>query len=193
MERYMKEKNQRFELIFEMQQLEAQGMGCRGCAGNCCTFEANSMMITPLETIELLSYLEISQLKNPELKEKLENTIKKYRLDQFAGNGRRIFVRRTYTCPFFAGSELGCPLPREVKPYGCLAFNSHHESLKAGEYCYSDKELLQNLESKYPEIKNKNQLIKESLKLDWEKKSIPEALLDLWDNDANQLMSKILD
>jgi hypothetical protein len=173
--------NQRKELITRMIELEQEELSCKGCAGNCCTFEANSMMITPLEAFEILIYLENSGKKTEELKVKLEKNIKLYRLDQLAGNGKRSFIRRTYTCPFFMESELGCPLPREIKPYGCLAFNSHHPQLKASEHCFSEKTLLEKIELN-EEVKSKNQKISSRLNLDWEKQPIPVALLLLWDH-----------
>jgi hypothetical protein len=147
----------RTPLINRMKELESQGSSCAGCAGNCCTYEANSMMATPLEAREILNHIE----KTEELKKKIQDTVTRFRLDQSSGNGRRSFIRRTYTCPFFNHQELGCPLPREIKPLGCLAFNSHHPTEKAGQHCYSEKEFLS-----YEE----------------EKTYLPIALLDLWDN-----------
>src|SRR5665647_844485 len=100
-----------------MKGLEAQGLDCRTCSGTCCTYEANSMMVTPLEAMELIIYLKEQKLWDTELKDKFTATVTQYRLDHQVGNGKRSYLRRTYTCPFFNHRELGCPLPLEVKPY----------------------------------------------------------------------------
>lgn len=156
-------------------------MGCRGCQGGCCTFEANSMMLTPLEALEIMTYLQNKNLLNPDLRIRLQNTAKTYRLEPKYLNSRRSYLRKTYTCPFFAQTELGCPLPREVKPYGCLAFDSHHPSLKADSNCYSEKDLLIKREALHPEEAHMNNEIREDFKLDWVKSPLPNALLDLWE------------
>lgn len=158
-----------------MDRAEANGISCAGCKGTCCTFEANSMMVTPLEAVELIHYLRANGWMNDALKAKLEETVRTYRLDHAPGNGKRSYLRKTYTCPFFGFKELGCPLPRDVKPYGCLAFNTHHKELKAGEHCYSDKELLAAIddEKENAELRAKHGII-------WEKSPLPTALLDLW-------------
>lgn len=173
----------RRELLIErMEQLEAQGMGCLGCSGTCCTFEANSMMLTPLEAVELMGYLKQANLLTSDLKQKLFDSAKKYRLEHPPGNGRRSYLRKTYTCPFFNHQELGCPLPREVKPYGCLAFDSHHVELKASEHCFSEKELLRRRELLHSDEALMNQKLMNEYHLLWDKTPIPLALLDLWDH-----------
>lgn len=161
-----------------MDEAEAQGLSCMGCKGTCCTYEANSMMVTPLEAVELMQYLCAHALADDVLKTKLEETVRTYRLDHAPGNGKRSYLRKTYTCTFFGFKELGCPLPREVKPYGCLAFNTHHKELKASEHCYSDKELLQKIDDEKlnAEVKAWNKIL-------WDKSPLPTALLDLWDKD----------
>ncbi|MFL5784335.1 MAG: hypothetical protein ACJ76H_07005 [Bacteriovoracaceae bacterium] len=163
-------------LIEKMDRAEAKGISCAGCAGTCCTYEANSMMVTPWEALELVHYLRANGMMNETLKQKLEETVRTYRLDHAPGNGKRSFLRKTYTCTFFGFKELGCPLPREVKPYGCLAFNTHHAEKKAGEHCYSDKELLEKLE-----FADKNEDLKKKYNIFWDKSPLPTALLDLWD------------
>ncbi|HXH75016.1 MAG TPA: hypothetical protein VNJ08_08625 [Bacteriovoracaceae bacterium] len=174
----------RKELIQRMEELEGQGLGCSGCQGNCCTYEANSMMVTPLEALELQQYLRKENALTPEFKEKCLETVKKFRLDQ-GGNGRRSFIRRTYTCPFFNHKELGCPLPREVKPYGCLAFNAHDAELKAGEHCFSEKELLLKRDQDHVWEERKNQSLRIKFKLNWEKSPLPLALLDIWEAEVS--------
>lgn len=158
-----------------MDAAEAAGISCSGCAGTCCTYEANSMMVTPLEALELFTYLRENALLTAELRTKLEETVRTYRLDHAPGNGKRSYLRKTYTCTFFGFKELGCPLPRDVKPYGCLAFNTHHSEEKAGAHCYSDKELLEKLV-----FEKENEELKEKFKIFWDKSPLPTALLDLW-------------
>lgn len=162
-------------LLDEMERAEASGISCKGCAGTCCTYEANSMMVTPLEAVELMTYLRDNNWMNETLRSKLEETVRTYRLDHAPGNGKRSYLRKTYTCSFFGFQELGCPLPREVKPYGCLAFNTHHAELKAGEHCYSDKELLEKLV-----FEKENEEVKSKFGIFWDKSPLPTALLDLW-------------
>lgn len=174
-------------LIDRLELLESQGMDCRGCSGNCCTYEANSMMTTPIEALELIRYLKDTQLLEDELKSKCQNTIQKFRLDHTAGNGRRSFLRRTYTCPFFNHKELGCPLPREVKPYGCLAFNAHHVESKASEHCFSEVDLLRKRDEAFLTEEALNQELKKKLNLIWDKTPLPLALIELWDVDLNAL------
>lgn len=177
----MQKLNRRELLIERMNELEAQGMGCIGCSGTCCTYEANSMMVTPLEAFELGGYLKSKQLLTHDLKQKMEETVKQYRLEHPPGNGRRSYLRKTYTCPFFNHQELGCPLPREVKPYGCLAFDSHHPELKAGVHCYSEKELLERREAMHAEEDELNRGLKKDHNIYWDKTPLPVALLELWE------------
>ena len=172
--------NRRELLILRMNELESKGMGCLGCKGTCCTFEANSMMVTPLEAFEMMQYLKENNLLTSELKMKLEGSVKKFRLESKYPSERRSYLRKTYTCPFFNHQELGCPLPREIKPYGCLAFDSHHKEQKAGEFCFSEIELLERRESLHPEETKMNQDVKDNFQILWEKAPIPNALLDMW-------------
>lgn len=164
-----------------MNTLESKGMGCQGCSGTCCTFEANSMLLTPLEAFELFNYLKEEKLLTNDLKFKLTQSVVDYRLEPKYHNARRSYLRKTYTCPFFGHAELGCPLPRAIKPYGCLAFDSHHKELKASEHCFSEKELLEQREKLHPEEKEMNEDVVKRFKIDWEKSPIPNALLDIWE------------
>lgn len=170
-------------LIEHMNNLESRGMGCIGCPGTCCTYEANSMLLTPLEASELFHYLKSANLLTDELKKKLQETVKQYRLEE-KFKGARSYLRKTYTCPFFSGGELGCPLPREIKPYGCLAFDSHHPEHKADSNCYSETQLLEMRETLHTEEKELNEKITEKYKLLWEKSPIPNALLELWSKEV---------
>ncbi len=155
-------------------------MGCLGCPGTCCTYEANSMMVTPVEAFELYNYLNETGQFNLELKKRLEETVAKFRLDHGVGNGRRSFLRRTYTCPFFNHKELGCPIPRDFKPYGCIAFNSHDVEKKAGEHCYSEINILEAREKNDPEEQSYNEELKKKYSLFWDKVPMPVALLDFF-------------
>ena len=78
---------------------------------------------------------------NPELFVRLSETIRKYRLDQDVGDGRRS-LRKTYTCPFYSGSRHGCTIAPTHKPTGCLAFNPRSPGLTEGGDCASDTRLL---------------------------------------------------
>lgn len=173
--------NRREILLNRMNVLESQGMGCVGCPGTCCTFEANSMLITPLEANELFNYLKEENLLTSELKSKLQACVTQYRLEPKYINSKRSYLRKTYTCPFFNHHELGCPLPREIKPYGCLAFDSHHVELKASEHCYSETEILEKRELLHPEEKEMNLRLISEFNLQWEKSPIPNALIEFWE------------
>lgn len=180
----MTQLSRRENLLNRMQALESEGLSCIGCAGNCCTYEGNSMMTTPLEAAEILLYLKSTHGWNDELKVKLAETVARFRLDHPVGNGRRSFVRKSYTCPFFNHQELGCPLPREVKPYGCLAFNSHHAEKKAQEFCYSERNLLEDRELQFGIFEAAVSLrLREKFNLFWEKTPLPLALLDIWEKE----------
>lgn len=139
------------------------------------------MLLTPLEAKELFDYLKMNQLLTSELKAKLNQSVQQYRLEPKFTSSRRSYLRKTYTCPFFGFKELGCPLPREVKPYGCLAFDSHHVELKASEHCYSEKDLLEKRDRLHPEEKELNQKISDEYNLLWEKSPIPNAILEFWE------------
>jgi len=167
----------RKNLIDQMSSQESLGISCQGCSGLCCTFRKNSMMMTPSESLELYRYLKSSNLWTDKLKTKLKDCIKEFRLDYDLSTTRNLNFRRTYTCPFFKHMDLGCPLPLEVKPYGCLAFNPQTTCSKEGEGCVSDTQLLEQRE-KLDALEIKvNQNLKETLDISWEKRPIPSALL----------------
>lgn len=177
----MTRPNRRELLITRMQELSADGMDCQNCPGTCCTFEANSMLLTPLEAVELTIYLKANFNNLPDLKTKFANTIKTYRLEP-KYKGSKSYLRKTYTCPLFNNHSLGCPLPPEVKPYGCLAFNSHSLTSKASNECYSEKELLEKKELLHlDEEQTKNNELCVEFGICWEKAPIPNAVLELWD------------
>jgi Fe-S-cluster containining protein len=167
-------------LLNHMVQLSQQGWSCQGCAGTCCTSIANSMMVTPQEAIDVMTWLDSAGKLDSQLHQKLQETVHLYRLDRPLGNGKKSFLRRTYTCPFFMQTELGCSLPAEYKPYGCLGFNAHHTEIKAKEYCFSDQHILEQTEGADSHSQDTNLQLIQKYSLNWEKAPLPLALLDLW-------------
>ncbi len=168
--------NRRNLLLKAMTGLEDNNISCKDCTGKCCTFHANSMRMTALETEDLYQYLVTNDQWNQDLVKRLEACIVEYRLDKDIPTKGGTSFRRTYTCPFFKHESLGCPLPPEVKPYGCLAFNALGSGVEDGENCSSDLELLESRES--IEETNENLLLKEKHGFYWDKLPIPMALLE---------------
>lgn len=167
-------------LIEEMGELEDKGLHCFQCTGVCCTFVANSMQTTVLETIDLLFYLWRENRINEELVVQLKETVSKNRLDSDLGNGQRNFLRRTYTCPFYGGGTKGCSISRSSKPYGCLGFNACEKGVTEGGNCASNIPLLEKREAQEEEEEQRlNRELKEKLGLFWEKLPMPFALLEL--------------
>lgn len=179
-EEALKTKDQRrSNLVTYMSDLEKKDTNCSGCRGKCCTFVANSMMVTPIEAYDLYHYLVENDLWGSELEENLDNCIKSFRLNDGLSLGRGREFRRTYTCPFYLNRFPGCPLPRNVKPYGCLAFNPGEGTPKEGEGCHSELSLLIDRESLLKDEEALNLKIKNVLGLNWDKLSIPMALKDI--------------
>lgn len=176
---YDSRKVRRAPLQERMDCLDKSQIKCSNCTGKCCTLVANSMMLTPIEAMDLRLYLYENWLWNDELKEKLRQCIKDFRLGETLDLGRGRSFRRTYTCPFYMTTFPGCPLPTEVKPYGCLAFNPTKGKPTDGEGCSSDMELLGKRESQMPKETEINQVLKDDLKLTWDKLPIPLALLEI--------------
>lgn len=100
------------------------------------------MRISALEADELVAHLRATERDTEETRDMLRATIARFGLDRPApGDGRRVFGRRRYTCPFF--SEAGrCTIAPEAKPHGCLAFNARRPGVRDGEDCASDQELM---------------------------------------------------
>lgn len=174
----MQPAERRQPLLTEMQRLADEGKHCAACPGHCCTAVANSMQTTPLETQDVLHYLRESGRWTEELKTELRASVTKFRLDQIPGNGKRSYLRRTYDCPFFAGKNHGCTIPREVKPYGCLGFNPTDINESEGKSCGSDQNLLARREEVWTEELSENKRLREKHKLWWEKLPLPLALLE---------------
>ncbi|MCK5884421.1 MAG: hypothetical protein KAG61_12085 [Bacteriovoracaceae bacterium] len=170
----------REKLIEKMGVLTSSGINCYSCEGTCCTFIANSMKTTPLESLDLLSYLQENNLLNDELIKQLKETVAHYRLDYDIDTGRGTILRRTYTCPFFIPGEKGCTISRKNKPYGCLGFNAFKEKSVEGSSCSPDFNLLQEREDEFGIAEeNNNQWLKNELRLDWDKLPMPLALLQI--------------
>ncbi len=168
----------RAPLLAAMTGLEERGVSCASCKGTCCTFVANSMQITPLEAVDLYLHLDDTREFTAALTARLDEAVARFALDRpAAGDGRRAFSRRRYTCPFFGAKALGCPLPRAAKPYGCLAFNARSAGVGDGEDCASDTATLAGRESAPEDALNA--ALKAELGLGWDKESIPVALLAL--------------
>jgi len=121
------------------------------------------MQISSRECDDIMEHLQVHNLITPDLISDLEKCIRDFRLDvPVPGNGLRDLKRRHYTCPFFKHAALGCSLPAEVKPYGCLAFNPQSKGITDGGNCRSDSALLEQVSSDM---------------VDEEKLSIPIALM----------------
>ena len=140
-------------LLKAMERLHDSGIHCGACVGICCTHLANSMKITRKEAEDIREYLEAEGRWTEEMMASLRETVRKYRLDQEVGDGRRC-LRKTYTCPFYAGVKLGCTIAPTHKPYGCLAFNPRSAGLTKGGDCVSDVETLKQVDGGGEEEKN---------------------------------------
>ncbi|CAM2006508.1 hypothetical protein [Acanthopleuribacter pedis] len=173
-------------LVAAMAAHEQDGVDCSACSGVCCTFVANSMQTTPLETYDLLVWLQAQQRIDADLVAHLKETVRRYRLDApDPGDGRRSFVRRTYTCPFFKRDKLGCTISRQAKPYGCLGFNPFKAGQVEGGECRSQIDLLERREAEFAAREVvADQVLRRGLALDWEKKPMPVALLEFIDKLA---------
>ena len=168
-------------LLEDMTQLESRGLSCLGCSGVCCTEVANSMMVTPIEAVDLFSYLVKTTSDLEALKARMKAAVEKYKLDILPpGIKKKSQFRRTYTCPFFLGSEFGCPLPRDIKPYGCLGFNRQKKEADIDQDCWSNIEVLKAQDSSNND-QVLNTWIKNELKLDWEKDYLPLVVIQFID------------
>ena len=163
-------------LIDQMHQGAEKGHHCGACSGVCCTFLANSMQITPVEALDLKNWLQAQGRWNDDLIASLKDCIRKFRLDQDVGDGRRS-LRRTYTCPFYRNGPQGCSISRHHKPYGCLAFNPRSPGITEGGNCASDQGLLETLLS--PAETARNLQLKTRHQFLFDKAPIPIALLAL--------------
>lgn len=171
---------QRRDLLIQgMKDLADANIHCQGCDGHCCSYQSNSMQITPLETMDLLFFLKNQQRWTEELKQELQSCIQEYRLDKEISTGKNTSFRRTYTCPFYTPGPKGCSIEPQSKPYGCLAFNPQERNAN-GKQCKSLIDLLEQREEQYKEVEcDQNQSLQDKYKLWWDKLPIPMALLEL--------------
>lgn len=162
----------RSALLEDMKQLSARGITCADCSGICCTFVANSMMVTYTEALALVSDLKESNLLTPELKANCAEAVSRFGLDRpVPGTGNRQLLRRRYTCPLYMHKALGCPLSPTAKPFGCLAFNPAVSGEREGKSCGSRQDLLESAEASLPPLPSP---------VPFEKLTIPQAILALW-------------
>lgn len=174
----------RKSLIEEMQALEGKTIHCFTCPGTCCTFQANSMQITPIEALEILASLGSDQWsveEKEDFKKRMQDNISTFRLNVeiYTGKKSSAELRKTYTCPFFMNGSKGCGLSRSSKPYGCLGFNPKTNE-DNGNTCASNTELLEKREDLFSTKEDlANQKLRSELKIYWIKQSIPQALLDV--------------
>lgn len=170
-------KKFRNRLVENMNQLDSRKVNCLSCTGVCCTVARNSMMVTPVEAIDL--YFEIeNKIKDKELFwTKVEESISQFGLD------REIYVknklmRKNYTCPLFKFESFGCPIDPHLKPFGCLGYNALEAGVKEGEKCASDTALLEQTETEIrKELDELNSILRSQFQLDFDKLPIPKALL----------------
>lgn len=178
--------DRRATLINEMQLLEGKTIHCFSCPGTCCTSQANSMQVTPIEALEILKGLEVDSFNEGErltLKNKLKEAINGHRLNVEIYTGKRNSqtLRKNYTCPFFNNGSLGCGLSRSSKPYGCLGFNPK-QAEDNGQSCSSNIELLKERDNTFLKLEEAaNNEIRKQFNLTWIKQNIPQALLDIMD------------
>ena len=156
------------------------GFDCFSCVGHCCTYEHNSMRVTPLEAKDIVDYLVLNNRINQDLIDDLKESIRSNRLDKEVLVGKNQELRRYYTCPFYKKDKLGCTIGKHHKPYGCLAFNPHEKKVSVSGHCTSNVDVLEKNHHKFSteeEIMNEN-LMKE-WNIYWNKKDIPSAVLFL--------------
>jgi hypothetical protein len=136
------------------------------------------MQLTPLEAVELYYYLAQQDRWDRQLREQLQQCIKKYRLNIELQTHRGQQMRKTYTCPFFQEGSKGCTISRAKKPYGCLGFNPTRIGCSGEGGCSSSLDLLEQREKEFKKQEDlANTYICERLTLSWKKLDIPRALL----------------
>ena len=170
----------RAPVVENMNQLISKENDCFKCKGHCCTFEFNSMQVTPLETFDIYDYLLKKEMITPELITRLEKNIQHFRLDKdFLSLGKKSF-RRYYTCPFYLEDKLGCSIGKNNKPYGCLAFNPKEKDVTVPGHCTSYTNSLEVREEENRDDEAKlNEYLKKKLSLYWDKKDISTSVLYL--------------
>ncbi len=163
-------------LIDDMTARASTGHHCSACSGICCTFVANSMKISPVEARDLRRFLEREGRWTDELRNNLQDTVQRFRLDREVGDGRRS-LRKTYTCPFYRPGPQGCSISRKHKPYGCLAFNARAPGITKGGNCASSQNLLEKRADLFPSELLENERLKKEWGWYQDTLPIPMALL----------------
>jgi hypothetical protein len=105
------------------------------------------MQITASEAREITTYLGDEGVAK--IKTKLEECVTEFRLDITQGQGQRV-LRKNYTCPFFSHGPLGCTLPKEIKPVGCLAFNPINPGGQGDGFCATEAKASNDGEERAP-------------------------------------------
>lgn len=173
-------RKRRESLISTMASKEEAGIHCFKCEGFCCTYSHNSMQVDPLQALELLEGLEKQGRLDDNLMNLLSKNIEQFRLDKDFGFSPGKTLRRFYTCPFFKNESLGCSISREIKPYGCLAFNANEKDVAVEGKCSSSIGDLMTREKSYEDGEAKvNTQLRKDLSLWWDKLPLPVALVDL--------------
>lgn len=185
----------RENIINLMSNLEKEGIDCANCiSSECCTFVKNSMMVTPLETVELIQFLFRENRLNESLFVELRENIKNYRLDiPLPSDGKRNFARRTYTCPFLSDGAKACTISRRAKPYGCLGFNSTTTGAVDSTNCRSNQKILEEVAEEFKDyFKSQNRIISEQLSINFDKLPISVAILTVLEkNKLENVLSVI--
>lgn len=167
-----------------MQSLSSQEINCFNCEGICCSFQANSMQVTPLQTLDLYIFLQSENRWNLSLKKTLNEVIEYYRLSIEIQTHRSQQMRKTYTCPFYSPGGKGCSISPLYKPYGCLGFNPNRKNCIGQGGCGSNIEELSIREDEWGNIEQvTNDFIQKQLNLSWKKIDIPRALIDLFNRE----------
>jgi len=136
------------------------------------------MQVTPLEAWDIMVFLRRQGRWHQELLTELQACVSRYQLDrELPGDGRRGFMRRTYTCPFFKPQALGCTISPERKPVGCLAFNPRRSGIMDGQDCGHDM-ADQHFDARW---ETRNARCRSRWNISWEKKPIPLALIDFFE------------
>ena len=176
---YPSPKKRRELLIDNMNSLIAKEKSCTKCPGYCCTKKFNSMQISNIEAIDIYYYLESSKLLEQTV-DSIKESIINFRLDKEVFMGKNEKMRRSYTCPFYNHKSLGCLIPAEYKPYGCLAFNPLSINVTTENMCSSDTVIQEKRHQDYELIEKKlNIIINTHHFLEDAKDSIPNKLIKL--------------
>ncbi len=144
------------------------------------------MHVSPLEAFDLMVDMQNKGRWNDTWMERMRQCERDNNLDRppiWMGNQE---LRRSYTCPFFGAEQWGCGCAVEQKPYGCIAFNPREQGVKDGGNCRSSMDELQKQRQISTNESEWNNTLKAHFELDWDKRSIPSAILDLWKHQTQK-------